>query len=154
MDRVIEVVRAIRNVRADVNVTPSAQVPLVVFAEDAWSGAFRAHEALLAKLAGVGSIDYRRDGERPKGAAVAAVEGAELAIPLAGLVDPVAERARIGKQLDKLAKEVEGIARKLGNAQFVEKAPPEVVEEQRARSAELAERRSVLERTLERLAAL
>jgi len=153
MDAVIEAVRAVRSVRADLNVTPGTAVELIVFGDG--EERIGAHEAYLRRLAGVGTVDYRRDGERPKGAATVIVAGLELVIPLAGLVDdPAAESARQRKQLEKVEKEMRGITAKLTNAQFLERAPAEVVEKEREKERELGERRATIERTLERLASL
>ncbi|HSD10290.1 MAG TPA: valine--tRNA ligase [Candidatus Binatia bacterium] len=153
MDTVIETIRAVRNVRADLNVAPSAAVELVVFGGG--RPRLEPHERYVRRLAGVNRIDYRDGGERPKGAATVVVDGLELAIPLRGLVeDPAAEIARNRKQLEKLDKEMRGIAAKLANPQFLERAPAEIVEKEREKERELAERRASLERSVERLSAL
>ena len=152
METVIEAVRAVRNVRADLNVAPSTAVDLLVFGD---AQRLQPHEAYLRRLAGVRSIDYRNGGERPKGAATIVVDGLEIAIPLRGLIeDPAAEIARNRKQLDKLDKELRGLTAKLANAQFLERAPADVVEKERGKERELEERRGVLQRNLERLSQL
>ena len=90
-----------------------------------------------------------------RGAATVVVGGLELAIPLRGLVeDPSAEIARNRKQLEKLDKEMRAIAAKLANPQFLERAPAEIIEKEREKERELAERRASLERNVERLSAL
>ncbi len=153
MDTVIEAIRAVRNVRADLNVAPSSAIDLVVFGGG--GRRLEPHEGYLRRLAGVGAIDYRDGGERLKGAATVVVDGLELAIPLRGLIeDPAAEIARNRKQLEKLDKEMRGIAAKLANPQFLERAPAEIIEKEREKERELAERRASLERNVERLSAL
>jgi valyl-tRNA synthetase len=153
MDTVIDAIRAVRNVRADLHVPPSVAIELVVFGG---GRPFLApHERYVRRLAGVKTIDYRDGEERPKGAATVVVDGLELAIPLRGLVeDPAAEIARNRKQLEKLDREMRGIAAKLTNPQFLERAPAEIVEKEREKQRELAERRASLERSVERLSAL
>jgi valyl-tRNA synthetase len=152
METVIEATRAVRNVRADLNVAPSTQIDVLVFGD---ASAFAPHESYVRRLAGVGNIDYRDGTERPKAAATVVVGGMELAIPLRGLIeDPAAEKARIKKQLDKVEKEGRGIAAKLANPQFLERAPAEIIDKEREKQRELAERRATLERNLERLASL
>ncbi|HUE39645.1 MAG TPA: class I tRNA ligase family protein, partial [Candidatus Binatia bacterium] len=152
MDTVIEAIRAVRNVRADLNVAPNAQIELLVFGA---SATLAPHEGYLRRLAGVGTIEYRDGGERPKDAATVVVDGVELAIPLRGLVeDPAAEIARNQKQLEKLDKEMRGITAKLANPQFLERAPSEVIDKEREKQRELAERRAAIERNLARLATL
>src|SRR5260221_9125703 len=96
-DVVIEAVRAIRNIRADLNVAPSTAIDLLVFGDG--ETRLRPYESYLRRLAGVQAVDYRNGGDRPKGAASAVVSGLELVIPLAGLIDdPAAEIARNKKQ--------------------------------------------------------
>jgi valyl-tRNA synthetase len=153
MDTVIEAIRAVRNVRADLNVTPSAAIELVVFGGG--GRRLEPHEGYLRRLAGVKTVDYRDGGERLKGAATVVIDGLELVIPLRGLVeDPAAEIARNRKQLEKLDKEMRGITAKLANPQFLERAPAEIIEKEREKERELAERRATLERNVERLSAL
>src|SRR5205085_2780226 len=79
MDTVIEAIRAVRNVRAHLNVAPNVQIELVVFGA---SATLAPHEGYVRRLAGVGAIEYRDGGERPKDAATVVVDGVELAIPL------------------------------------------------------------------------
>jgi valyl-tRNA synthetase len=153
MDTVIETIRAVRNVRADLNVAPSAAIELVVFGGG--RRRLEPHEGYVRRLAGVKTIDYRDGGERPKGAATVVVDGLELAVPLRGLIeDPAAEIARNRRQLEKLDKEMHAISAKLANPQFLERAPAEIVEKERGKARELGERRASLERSLERLSAL
>jgi valyl-tRNA synthetase len=74
-----------------------------------------------------------------------------FALPLAGVIDISAERARLQKDMAKEDSEIDKIDRKLGNEQFVAKAPPEVIEEQRQRRADAVERRNYLAEALARL---
>jgi len=153
METVIETIRAVRNVRADLNLPPGTAVELFVFG----AGADRLvpHESYLRRLAGVANIAYGNGGERPKGAATMLVGGLELAIPLRGLVDdPAAEIARNRKQLHKVDQEIRFVASKLANPQFLERAPAEIIEKERERQRELMDRRAALERNVERLSSL
>jgi len=74
----------------------------------------------------------------PKGAVTLAVEGATLCLPLAGVIDIAAERARLARALEKLEKERGGVAAKLANPAFIEKAREDVVAKERARLETLA----------------
>jgi valyl-tRNA synthetase len=153
METVIETIRSVRNVRADLNLPPSAVVELFVFGADA--DRFAPHESYLRRLAGVAKVAYGNGGDRPKGAATMLVGGLELAIPLRGLVDdPAAEIERNRKQLDKVDQEMRFVASKLANPQFLERAPAEIIEKERERQRELTERRAALERNVERLSSL
>jgi valyl-tRNA synthetase len=92
------------------------------------------------------------DTAAPHGAAKAMVGGAiELALQLGGLIDPATEKARISKDLGKAEKEISGLEKKLDNADFLARAPEDVVAEQRAR---LAEEKARKQRLLEALATL
>ena len=91
-------------------------------------------------MAGVGSLEVSADAQRTTDSAVAVLEDVEIYVP--GVVDLEAERARLTKQLDELAKNLEKARKKLSNEAFVQKAKPEVVEQERGRvtrfEAELA----------------
>ena len=87
-----------------------------------------------------------------KGAAQILVGEATVSMPLAGIIDMDAERARLAKERDKAAKEIARIEAKLGNEQFMAKAPEEVVAEQRERLAEATQLRERIEAALARLA--
>ncbi|MEE3099973.1 MAG: valine--tRNA ligase, partial [Pseudomonadota bacterium] len=88
--------------------------------------------ARLARIEGIEAVDTA-----PKGAVTITLEGGAVALPLAGIVDGAAEKARLEKALKKVEKEAEGIARKLDNPGFLAQAPEEVVEENRDRLDEL-----------------
>ena len=154
MDTVIDVVRAIRAIRSDLNVGPGAPVELQVFG-DAGAERLGPYEPYVRRLAGVQAIGYWSDGERPKGAATSIVDRLELVIPLGGLIaDPKAEIARARKQVEKIAKEQQGVVAKLQNSQFRERAPADVIEKEEKKEVELAERRATIERTIARLESL
>ena len=80
--------------------------------------------------------------------------GTEIVIPLAGLVDVDAERARLGKELEKVEKDIAFFERKLGNPKFVEKAPAAVVDKDRAKLADAQAARESLVDAMDRLATL
>ncbi|MGH7821998.1 MAG: valine--tRNA ligase [Candidatus Binatia bacterium] len=151
LETLIAAVRSVRNIRADLNVPVAAELALLVFGGER----LRPFETYVRRLAGVSTIEYRREAERPKGAATAIVDGMELAIPLRGVIDdPAAEIARAEKQIDKIVKEARGIEAKLANPQFLERAPAEIVEKEREKLSELGARRAKLEGAIERLRAL
>ncbi len=152
METLIEAIRSIRNVRADLNVPPATELSLLVYNGGA---ALRPHETYLRRLAGVSTIEYPSGGERPKGAAPIVLDGIEIAIPLRGIIDdPGAEILRNQKLLEKLEKEMRAIVSKLENRQFLERAPAEIIDTERGKQAELSERKVAIERNLERLRSL
>jgi len=91
------------------------------------------------------------DGAAPKQSAQAVLDEATLILPLEGIVDLDKERARLSKEIEKLAGEIKKIDAKLGNEQFVAKAPEEVIEEQRDRREAADQARGKLQRALEML---
>ncbi|MDR6290168.1 valyl-tRNA synthetase [Inquilinus ginsengisoli] len=151
MDWVIRLISAIRTIRSEMNVPPAAELTATL--RDASAETQRrldTHGALIRRLARLAAIDVS-DAAPAKGAAQAVIDEATLVLPLAGIIDLDKERARLTKEIDRLAGEVEKVDRKLGNAQFLEKAPDEVVEEQRERRAEAEAARERLQQALARV---
>jgi valyl-tRNA synthetase len=147
---VIGIVDAIRNVRGEMN------IPFKVVLEDVEIGSLGREAAAtvreelgrIHRLANVREAVVHADGSSPaRRAASAAAVGAgfEVRVGLAGAVDLAAESARITKEIDKVEQDLASIDRKLANPAFVQKAPPEVVEKDRARADELREKRGKLE---------
>ena len=106
---------------------------------------------LVRSLAGVGSLTFSPTAEKPSHSAVATAGNLEIYVPLEGLVDFDAERARLGNERSKAATELERLEKKLGNAGFLAKAAPEIVEKDRARAAELGEGIAVMDAQLAEL---
>ncbi len=133
--RLIRLIEAVRSVRAEMNVPPSAKLELLLTEGDAsLESLIREDLPLIERMARIES--FRRDAVAPKGAATVTLPGGAVCLPLAGIVDGKAEMSRLQKTLGKLEKEAAGIERKLGNPGFLAKAPEEVVEENRERLAE------------------
>jgi len=131
----VDLITSVRSVRSEINVPPGAMVPLVVVgAAPATVDRLATHDALIKRLARAAEVTVA--DAPPKGAVQTVVGEATIALPLAGVIDLDAERARLTKERDKAEKEIAKINAKLGNEQFVSKAPEEVIEEQRERLAE------------------
>ena len=144
MDWVVRLISAVRGVRAEMNVPAAAKIELRV--KDAGPHArewLDTHRDLIARLARLDSV-AADDAPAPRGAAQAVHDEATLVLPLADVIDLEQERARLAKEVGKLDQEIDKIDRKLGNAQFLAKAPEEVVEEQRERRADAAAARDRL----------
>jgi valyl-tRNA synthetase len=146
----IDLIAAIRSVRAEINVPAAAIVNLSVSGA-AFKTAQRLqhHEALIKRLARVDVINLARQPQ--KGAVQIVLGEATISMPVAGLIDLVAERTRLQKEIARLDSEIGKIDQKLGNSQFVAKAKEEVVEEQRERRAENEALRQKTEAALQRL---
>ncbi|HEY5548949.1 MAG TPA: valine--tRNA ligase [Coriobacteriia bacterium] len=132
-----EVVSAVRGVRSRYGVTARTKVDVIVKASGASAMLMDNQRDLICSLASVGSFTVAADATKPAHAAVAVASGAELYVPLEGLVDFAHERARVGKELDAATSELQRLTGKLSNAGFLAKAAPEIVEKDRARAEDL-----------------
>ncbi|MCR4283188.1 MAG: class I tRNA ligase family protein, partial [Bauldia sp.] len=146
----VDFIAAIRSVRSEMNVPAGAMVALSVSGAKAETAVrLKAYDVLIRRLARAEAISL---APAPLRGAVQIVAGeAIVSMPLAGLVDVDAERARLAREVDKVMKDIARIEAKLGNEQFIAKAREEVVEEQRERLAEATELRARTEAALARL---
>jgi valyl-tRNA synthetase len=134
------------------NVDAKQQVALRIAAVDpAVAALFNGARDYIFRLAGVNQLEVAGQLTGDKGAAQAVAAGCALEVPLAGIIDFEAERARLSKEMEKVQREIDGLERRLSNAGFVEKAPAEVVEEYRRRLAEYRDQAEKLRAGLERL---
>jgi valyl-tRNA synthetase len=148
----VDVVTRVRNLRAELNVDPGRKVPLLYQPHDPAVGALLAREAaLLRSLARLDAVEAVPAIAARGLSARAVAAGVDLAVPLEGLLDVDAEKTRLRRELDKLAREREGHAKKLQNADFLERARPEVVAKVRGIDQELGEKIDRLTRTLRTL---
>lgn len=134
--RLQDVVTAIRNIRGELRIAPALRIPAGLRSDHRLTA--KEWEPLtdfVNRLAGLSDLSL--DKPRPKGSASAIVQGLEVYVPLQGLIDVVAERARLGKEDERLLKLVESTKAKLANSNFIERAKPEVVESEREKLAEL-----------------
>ena len=146
----IDLVSEVRSVRAEMGVPASAQVPLVLVGADA-AVARRAEvwSDTIKRMARLSDIAFA--AEAPPQSVQLPVRGSVAALPLEGIIDFAAETVRLQKEIAKLKSEEGKIQAKLGNADFMRRAPEEVVEEQRERLAEAEGRHAKLEIALSRL---
>jgi valyl-tRNA synthetase len=137
-----------RNLKAEYKVASRKDVRFVIKAAPDW---LAAECKVLALLAGAAGIELDPGYEAPKGTPAAVTDVGEVYLPLEGLVDVAAERIRLTKEIERIEGEVRKCEGKLGNASFVDRAPPEVVAQEQAR---LADWRAKLQQLGEMLAAL
>jgi valyl-tRNA synthetase len=134
-DWLIRLISAIRSTRSDINVQASAVIPLVL--KDANAESLRRtaeYRGLIERMARVDAAEPARVA--PGGAAARiALDEMTIILPLEGIIDIAAEKARLGKEAKRLDGEIEKIDKKLVNTQFLERAPEEVVAELRERRA-------------------
>ncbi len=147
---VVDLVAEIRSARSETNVPAAAQIPLLLVAapQDVCERATRWGDMVkrLARLSEIGFADAA-----PKSSVQLIVRGGIAALPLEGVVDLAAERQRLEKELVKLDGEVKKVDAKLSNADFLARAPEEVIEEQRERKDEALARKAKITEALARL---
>ncbi|WP_262032112.1 valine--tRNA ligase [Microvirga sp. Mcv34] len=147
---VVDLVTEIRSARSETNVPAGAQIPLALVAssEDVKARAGRWGD-IVRRLARLSEISFA--DAAPKSSIQLLIRGEVAALPLEGVIDLDAERARLAKEIQKLDADVTKIDAKLGNADFIKRAPEEVVEEQRERRDEALARKAKMEEALGRL---
>ncbi len=149
----VAMIEAIRSARAQMNVPGGDFVPLVVVGMDAAAtSAWDQNEALIKRFARIESLTAV--DTMPKGTAALAVSGGAFGIPLDGIIDVAAEKARLEKTLGKLAKELGGLRGRLNNPKFADSAPAEVIEETKANLALREDEESKLKGALARISEL
>jgi len=152
MNAVIELISKVRNIRSEMNIKSGEKVSLMVSAPDSRAKIFSANEAQILKLARAGELKILAKLEAPKASAKAALnDGAELAIPLEGLIDFTKEIERLEKEIAKLNAEGDKLNSQLSNESFVARAPKEKVEEIRARLADIKSRVVLISQNLRAL---
>jgi len=152
MQAVIELISKVRNIRAEMNIKPSDKPAIYVAANSNLQKTFKSNEAQILKLARAERLNLSEMLDVPKASAKAVLTGgAEIALPLEGLIDFDKERERLENQLTKLNIESERLAKQLSNQSFVEKAPPEKVQEIRDRVVEIEQQTKALKQNLEAL---
>ncbi|ABL98997.1 valine--tRNA ligase [Shewanella amazonensis] len=138
LEWVKQVIVAVRNIRAELNIAPSKPLSaLLRGVSDEDKARIEANQAFFGTLAKLESMTILAEGEAAPMATTQLIGEMELLIPMAGLIDVAAEMARIDKQLEKLTGEVARIEGKLSNQGFVAKAPAEVIEKERAKAADI-----------------
>ena len=137
MTALMDVIKAIRNMRAEVGAAPGHKAPALVLADPELVDVFKNNSDYVCRL---GTVDVLTVGgaedAAPENALTAVVTGAKVYLPLKGLIDVEKELARLQKELDGAEKEAKRTAGKLSNAGFLAKAPAEVVEKEKAKQAE------------------
>ncbi|MBA3784842.1 MAG: class I tRNA ligase family protein, partial [Acidobacteria bacterium] len=152
MQAVIELISKVRNIRAEMNIKPSDKPAIHVAANADLQRTFKSNEAQILKLARAERLNLSETLDVPKASAKAVLTGgAEIALPLEGLIDFDKEIQRLENQLNKLETEQQRLNGQLSSANFVERAPVEKVQEIRDRVAEIETQVIVLKQNLEAL---
>lgn len=142
MEQLMEVIRAVRNIRAEVNVPMSKKIELLLKpGSPEIEAIYQKNAEYIRRFCNTSLLEINRDLVSPEKAMTAIVTGVELFLPLAGLIDIAQEIVRLDKELQSLHGEVERIEKKLGNEGFVAKAPAKVIDEEKAKLADYADKR-------------
>lgn len=141
MTAVMDVIKAIRNMRAEVNAAPGHKAPATVLVDEDLKAVFAANGDYIRQLGTVDTLTLGgMEDAAPENAMAAVVNGAKVYLPLKGLIDVEKELARLQKELDGAEKEAKRAAGKLSNQNFLAKAPAEVVEKEKTKQTEILAR--------------
>ena len=148
MEFLMDFIRSVRTVRNEMNTPLSKPINIIAKVSDAAHYAIlKENESYIARFSNPEEFVYGEDVEAPSDAVTSVITGAEIYLPLAGLINIEDEIARLEKEAEKLQQEVDRVEKKLLNEKFVAKAPAAVVEAERAKGADYqAQREAVLER--------
>ncbi len=146
MRLLVDIIRAVRNIRAEVNTPMSKQVKLFIKAKgENIQSQLEKNRAYVERFCNPSELVISTEVSLDEKAMTAVVTGAELILPLEGLINIEEEIARLEKEYDKLNKEVERVQKKLNNQGFIAKAPAKVVEEERAKEQDYVEKREAVQ---------
>lgn len=152
MKLLVEIIRSVRNIRAEVNTPLSKKINLILKAKDATiAQSLKDNSGYIERFCNPEVLTIGTDVEEPSQAMTAVVTGVEVILPLLGLINVEEEVKRLEKELDKLNKEVERVQKKLSNEGFVKKAPEKVIEEERAKEKDYSEKRDAVIRRIQEL---
>ncbi len=143
---VMEIINAARNVRGEMNLKPSLKIPLRIKTSDSEKELIANSSAhYIKELARLEGLEVGPSVVKPKVSASSILSGAEVIVPLEGLMDFGEEKKRVEKELKKIEKEIIFLSKKLSNPNFVDKAPPDVIEKDRQKHKDLSEKQTKLQ---------
>jgi valyl-tRNA synthetase len=153
MQATIDLISRVRNIRSEMNIKPGERVRVLIGApDDKLREVFEAARDQIARIVRASDVSISKRLQAPKASARAVlIGGAELAVPLEGLIDFEQERQRLRREQEKLRAEASKLETQLSNPNFVERAPAERVNEVKDRIADIAQRSSQLQQTVESL---
>ena len=143
---VMEIINATRNIRGEMNLKPSLKIPLRIKTSDPKKELIANTSAhYIKELARLEDLEVGPSVIKPKVSASSILSDAEVIVPLEGLMDFGEEKKRIEKELKKVEKEIIFLSKKLSNQNFVDKAPPDVIEKDRQNHKDLSEKQTKLQ---------
>jgi valyl-tRNA synthetase len=144
-------IRAIRNLRTELNCPPGKEVELMFYGPARDLALLREHALYLRLLARVAAAQYFEDGDRPKGAAAAMAGTTEIYLPLDSAINLDEELARLKKESGKVNEELARVQKKLGNGDFLSKAKEEVVQKEREKALQYQDKLRALNLSVARI---
>jgi valyl-tRNA synthetase len=155
MALIMDIITGIRNVRGEMNISPSELLNAKIQAKDTETKAtVLSHQDIINDLARLDSLSVLESETRPKTAAAAIVDGAVIYVALEGIIDFEKETQRLEKEINKLSKELISASKKLYNEDFLNKAPQDVVDKVKEKHDLLIEKQQKLKSNLEKIHAL
>jgi len=155
MELVMDVIRAIRNVRGELDVPPGKRIKVVLDCKsESVVQAIMAGQKYINSLARVDNLVVGVAVERPKQASTQVTGEVEVLIPLVDLINVVEEEARLNKEIEKIQKDVNFFEKKLSNKKFIANAPPQVLEKDRGKLVAAEKKQEILQQSLEKILAL
>jgi valyl-tRNA synthetase len=152
MASLMSVVRAVRRVRSDYNIDPACGIQVTLKPVDSkMESLLSSHRGLVSGLAQIGDLKLGHDLPVSPGTAIERTGQVEVAVGLTGLLDRDVEIVRLSRDVFRIEKELEGLAKKLSNLDFMSKAVPEVVQAAQGRFAELQKRKQKIDESLKML---
>ncbi|HWR83589.1 MAG TPA: valine--tRNA ligase [Candidatus Deferrimicrobium sp.] len=152
LEQIQAVVSAVRTIRSELDVSPAKKSDLYVRVKDpALARLLEDHIEYFRSLARVERLYTGVDLKKPSLSASAVISGAEVFVPLAGLIDVEVEKGRLEKELDNIKTHLEKTSKKLANADFLANAPPEVIEREKAKKQDFQERVEKINKNLEQI---
>ena len=154
MGMLMDVITGIRNVRGEMNISPTMALQVLIQSEDAETRKImEAHQDLIINLTRLSSLEVQNTGKKPKSSATAVVSSASIFVLLEGIIDFSKETKRLEKEIKKLATELTAVAKKLQNEGFLSKAPSDVIEKVREKQGVLLEKQQKIQTNLDRIRA-
>src|SRR5690606_2669439 len=145
MKRLVSIIKSVRNIRAEVDTPMSKQISLLIQAkDDSIVAELETNRGYLERFCNPSELVIATNVDAPEKAMTAVVTGAEIFLPLEGLIDFDKEIARLEKELDKWNKEVERVQKKLQNQGFISKAPEAVIEEEKKKEQDYLDKQEAV----------
>ncbi len=152
MERLVSIIRAVRNVRREVDTPMSREINILIKANDSTIvEELNKNKYYLERFCNPKTLEISTDIQVPEQAKTSVVTGAEIFFPLEGLIDINAEIEKLKAELKKWNEEVERVQKKLANENFVSKAPEHIVQEEREKEKEYVEKQQMVQERLQEL---